>query len=641
LSEKLDALSAPLAPGSRVSLRTDIEGHPRGTPVRVLSTVLRKVRVVTPGGVELEVARDQVAPEASDAHADRALDEARDEVILEVTVGSRAWGLDESGSDEDVRGVYLASFDEHVSLHRAPPERRGDGDAAYWEVEKAIHQALRADPNTLEMLWSPLVKRATPLGQRFVDERGAFTSRAVLGSFGRYAIGQLRRVERALDRREVLLALIDGVKDGRVRDHDSALAVADRESIERVARSLRDRGLVERTEVRDIVAAIEVDPAPLLDALGEHRPKNAYNLVRLLHSCRRWLDDGEPMIRVEGAVRDELLAIKRRETPIEDTLARARELWADIESAAARSRLPEAADTAAAEALLNACRRRAARRAVFVSRPADLVGVARDAPVANLRADRVQAYLDHAAPGRALLVVSLTGAHAYGFPSPDSDLDLKAIHVAPPEETLQREPSLAPIERIEDFDDVEHDLSSHELGQAVSLLLKGNGNMLERLLGPWVVFTTPAGERLAELARGSLSRRSFHHYRGFLGGMRRELAASGHTKVKRALYAYRVALTGLHLLEAGELVTDVTALAPRYDLAPRVDELVELKARAELAEHDLDKDAIDADLDALERRLADARGSSVLPEAPANAEALDRFVVDTRLSLAAPYFAGS
>ena len=32
---------------------------------------------------------------------------------------------------------------------------------------------------------------------------------------------------------------------------------------------------------------------------------------------------------------------------------------------------------------------------------------------------------------REHLVVALSGAHAYGFPSPDSDLDLKSIHVAP------------------------------------------------------------------------------------------------------------------------------------------------------------------------------------------------------------------
>ena len=43
-------------------------------------------------------------------------------------------------------------------------------------------------------------------------------------------------------------------------------------------------------------------------------------------------------------------------------------------------------------------------------------------------ADRL---LDEESAKRRHLVVSLSGAHAYGFPSPDSDLDLKAIHLAP------------------------------------------------------------------------------------------------------------------------------------------------------------------------------------------------------------------
>ena len=37
---------------------------------------------------------------------------------------------------------------------------------------------------------------------------------------------------------------------------------------------------------------------------------------------------------------------------------------------------------------------------------------------------------------REHVVVHLSGAHAYGFASPDSDVDLKAIHVVPTAELL-------------------------------------------------------------------------------------------------------------------------------------------------------------------------------------------------------------
>ena len=94
--------------------------------------------------------------------------------------------------------------------------------------------------------------------------------------------------------------------------------------------------------------------------------------------------------------------------------------------------------------------------------------------------------------------------------------------------------------------------------------------MLERLLGPLNLVTTPAGHTLRHLARQSLSRRLFHHYRGFLAGMRREYereAAAGVRTAKRLLYAYRVALTGIHALLAGEIETRVDVLAEALSYA--------------------------------------------------------------------------
>ena len=40
----------------------------------------------------------------------------------------------------------------------------------------------------------------------------------------------------------------------------------------------------------------------------------------------------------------------------------------------------------------------------------------------------------------------VSGAHAYGFPSPDSDFDLKGAHVVPTECLLQRDSQFAEFE---------------------------------------------------------------------------------------------------------------------------------------------------------------------------------------------------
>ena len=64
---------------------------------------------------------------------------------------------------------------------------------------------------------------------------------------------------------------------------------------------------------------------------------------------------------------------------------------------------------------------------------------------------------------REHLVVSLSGAHAYGFPSSDSDLDLKAIHIDPTKEILGLARSHAKLERLEVIEGIEVDYSSNEL----------------------------------------------------------------------------------------------------------------------------------------------------------------------------------
>ena len=80
------------------------------------------------------------------------------------------------------------------------------------------------------------------------------------------------------------------------------------------------------------------------------------------------------------------------------------------------------------------------------------------------------------------MLCAVSGAHVYGFPSPDSDLDLKGIHLAPTRELLGLRPDLAVHDLTALHRGVECDLTTNEAGSALSLLLNGNGNMLERIL---------------------------------------------------------------------------------------------------------------------------------------------------------------
>lgn len=235
----------------------------------------------------------------------------------------------------------------------------------------------------------------------------------------------------------------------------------------------------------------------------------------------------------------------------------------------------------------------------------------------------------HAPPG-ALLQCGVTGAHAYGFLSPDSDVDLKGLHLAPTDQVLGLDAPRETHDVLVDFEGVEHDLTTHEAGKALGLLARGNGNVLERLLSPLQLVESDDVEALRELARGAASTRFVAHYRGFFGGVQREHARA--PKVKSMLYAYRVALTGVHLLTTGELEMDLPALADRHGF-PELHELVARKRSGD------EKGALDPESDArfrarwpdLEAALDRALSESTLPPEVPNRDAMSAWLVARRM----------
>jgi hypothetical protein len=234
-------------------------------------------------------------------------------------------------------------------------------------------------------------------------------------------------------------------------------------------------------------------------------------------------------------------------------------------------------------------------------------------------------------PGRVLLC-AVTGSHYYGFPSPDSDLDLKGMHLAPAESFLGLSGPPETHDRLEVFEGTECDLTTHEAQKALLLLLRGNGNMLERIFSPFQLVDTTELRDLKTLARGCLSRRFFWHYRGFFKGICREHETKGERRAKTLLYAYRVALTGAHLLKTGEVVGNLMDIAEAYGF-PEAIELAEAKRAG------AEKGSLPPGEDERHRaawpRLTDlleqARDASPLPEEASNAPELSAWLTETRM----------
>ena len=120
-------------------------------------------------------------------------------IIYRCVVGSRAYGLDTDDSDTDRRGIYLAPAELQWSLFGAPEQFEDNAaQSCYWELQKFIIMALRANPNILECLYSPVVEKVTPLGAELLAIRKDFLSQMIFQTFNGYALSQFKKMEQDL-----------------------------------------------------------------------------------------------------------------------------------------------------------------------------------------------------------------------------------------------------------------------------------------------------------------------------------------------------------------------------------------------------------------------------------------------------------
>ncbi|MFG1750212.1 nucleotidyltransferase domain-containing protein [Streptosporangium sandarakinum] len=229
-----------------------------------------------------------------------------------------------------------------------------------------------------------------------------------------------------------------------------------------------------------------------------------------------------------------------------------------------------------------------------------------------------------------LAFATVSGAHLYGFPSADSDVDLRGVHLLPLEDVVGLRAAEETVTRSWTRHGVEVDLVTHDLAKFCRLLLRRNGYVLEQLLSPLVVATSPVHEELAAAAPDCLTRHHAHHYLGFARTQWRLFERSG--ELKPLLYTFRVLLTGIHLMRTGVLVADLTRLGggPPY--------LAELVAAKRDAEHGAppadgpDRARLERDVARLTAALEEARDASHLPETPRAGDLLHDLVVRARLS---------
>ncbi|MFO0942937.1 MAG: nucleotidyltransferase domain-containing protein [Pirellulales bacterium] len=232
-----------------------------------------------------------------------------------------------------------------------------------------------------------------------------------------------------------------------------------------------------------------------------------------------------------------------------------------------------------------------------------------------------------------LVFATISGAHLYGFPSANSDFDLRGIHVLPLSEVVGLKTGSSTIERSGIVDDWEIDLVTHDLHKFFTLIVRPNGYVLEQILSPLVVYASPNFEELKSIAIRCVTKHHAHHYLGFAATQWKLLEKEAVPRIKPLLYLYRVLLTGIYLMQTGQIQANLIRLNEHFKLS-WIEELIERKI-AGVEKEKLDESTMpfhQRQYERLTKLLREAHECTHLPETATGKEALHDLLLRIRLA---------
>jgi uncharacterized protein len=232
-----------------------------------------------------------------------------------------------------------------------------------------------------------------------------------------------------------------------------------------------------------------------------------------------------------------------------------------------------------------------------------------------------------------LVFAAVSGAHLYVFPSADSDYDLRGVHVLPLSEVVGLDAGRETIQVEEIRENLELDLVTHDAKKFFGLMLKKNGYVLEQLYSPLIVQTSPGHEELKAIGKRCVTKFHAHHYFGFARTEWKLFEKETPYRVKPLLYIFRVLLTGIHLMQTGEIEANLVKLNEVFDISYIPDLIARKitgKEKAILVAADLDFYRME--YERLVLKLEDAMEKSSLPENASAKNDLNDLLIRLRLS---------
>ena len=288
-------------------------------------------------------------------------------LIYETVHGSRAYGLARADSDWDYKGVIVGPAAWYLGFKGGPEQVDLGPDHVHFELRKFLRLAARANPTLVETLFTdPSDHRVvTPAGERLLAARDAFLTRRVEGSFGGYALQQLKRIK--THRRWLLTppaaapqrtdfglpahlsiprdqlgaaeALLERGEDLNLPANFLVTLDGERRYRSAKAEWKQFRGWQKNRNPKRAA----------LEAKFGYDTKHALHLIRLLRMGAEILETGQ--VHVRRPDREELLAIRDGAWPYEALLERAEALHRRVQAAGRQTALPAESDEDALDAL--------------------------------------------------------------------------------------------------------------------------------------------------------------------------------------------------------------------------------------------------------------------------------------------------
>lgn len=182
-----------------------------------------------------------------------------------------------------------------------------------------------------------------------------------------------------------------------------------------------------------------------------------------------------------------------------------------------------------------------------------------------------------------ILLACETGSRAWGFPSPDSDYDVRFIYRHKKNWYLSLNEQKDTIEKM--LDNNEIDLSGWDLKKCLNLLWKSNPPLLERIQSPIIYISDKEFlDGINDLAKTTYSKiATMHHYLNMAKKMYLEVKDNENVKLKKLFYALRTSIACIWIIEKEEMPpivfqTMLEQLNIEKGITDRIYELIDLKA---------------------------------------------------------------